>query len=197
MKAAKYAKYLLIIGLLAAMIISPKTVTKVAASGAEIEAMFAEGESPAHKTVAGTKTQMEGFYFVKKVNGVALVPTAGAPAGAYVKVMDTDKDNSSAAVAVANQAAAGLGGVVGPCINVEYGTMNSGKFNGTTEGSQGIIYIGIPGDFQSAGARYAVAAVYQGGACRVYENSSTNPSVIAVTVDQALSSKVMYAVIRY
>ena len=197
MKAAKYAKYLLIVGLLAALLISPRTVAKVAASGAEIESMYAEAESPLHKSVAGTKTQMEGFYLVNKVDGVALIPTAGQPAGAYVKVMDTDKDASKAAVAVATQAAAGLGGTVGPCINVDYGKIVKEEFVETTEGSQGILYIGIPGDFRQDGARYAVAAVYSGGGCRVYENSSTNPIAVAVTVDQAMSAKVMYALIKY
>ena len=199
MKSVKYAKYVLIAGLLAAMIISPRTVAKVAASGEEqaILEMYAEAESPAHKKVEGTMTQMEGFYLAKEVNGVALIPTAGKPANTYVKVTDTNKDASSAAVAVANNAAAQVGAVVGPCVNVNYGTMEKGKFVDTIEGSQGIVYIGIPANFRVPGARYGLVAVYQGGGYKVYESSSTNPNAIACTVDQAITPKVMYAMIRF
>ena len=214
MKFANYAKYVLIAGLFAALVISPKTAAIVAATAEppsqeelneisrqaevqkETDKWVEEATAPTHQTVAGTKSQVDGFYMAQKVDGVAMAPTGGAEKDSYVKVMDTDKTKSAAAVAVANNAAAEVGGIVGPCIDVDYGKMVNGKFTESTDGTAGTFSIGVPNDFATAGAQYAVAAIYQGGAYEIFENTSTNPKTVTVNVGQAKSPKVMYALIK-
>ena len=174
----------------------------------EIEAAYEEfvkeGTAPENKTVGGNKSEVNGFYYAKKVNGVAIQPSAGSGADktSYVVVSDTDKKKSSAAIDVANLAAGTLNGTVGPCINVSYGKIVDGKFVPTTDGSAGNMWIGIPDNFKVAGARYAVVAVYDGGSYKIINNtvSTANPAdsgKILASVPKATSPDVMYAVIRY
>ncbi len=168
------------------------------------EEFINEGTASANRTVDGNKSEVNGFYYAKKVNGVAIQPSAnsGADTTSYVRVSDTDKKKSHAAVGVADLAAATLNATVGPCINVSYGKITDGKFVSTTDGSDGNMWIGIPDNFKVAGARYAVIAVYEGGTYKIIYNtvSAANPAdsgKILVSVPKATSADVMYAVIRY
>lgn len=213
MKVMNYAKYVLIAGLFAALVISPRAVAMVAASGesaspaqtaetvrqakvqADTEAFVADATAAVNKTVAGTKSQVNGFYLAKKVDGVAFTKLGEVPKGLFVKVSDTDK-KSTAALASANAAAEEVGGVVGPCINVQYGKMENGKFVESTEGSAGSISIGVPGDFAEDGATYKLAAVYQGGAYEIFNDVSTNAKTVTALVTEAKSANVMYALIK-
>lgn len=173
---------------------------------AEAEAyheLVAEATAPVNQTVAAVSSQVEGFYLARGVQGVAFTAPAAAegaqaPAdNSFVKIYDTDKRKSTAAVSTANAVAATLGGEVGPCINVSYGTMTNGRFVRSTEGSAKTMNIGIPQSFRTEGATYAIAAIYAGGQYKIFENTSQDPAVITVDVEEAISPDVMYALIKY
>ena len=209
----KLLKYVLVAGLMGAIIAAPATEAIAAVSAeektdeeraeearqkkvqAEVENMIKEATAPVNKTVAGVKSAVDGYYFAKKVQGVALTPSVPGT-GSFVKVADTDATKSTAAVAVASNVASSFSGTVGPCINVYYGKMTGGKFTSSTEGTAGTISIGIPASFQTAGMDYSIVAVYAGGAYKIFNNISTNASVVTANVDQATSSNVMYAVVK-
>ncbi len=207
MKFSKNLKYLIVAGMITALVFAPatKAIASVSSEMARVQqeaiAYEQEATSPAHKTVGGVQSQIAGYYMAKGVDGVCLAPTAGTSAvGMFVKVNDTDKGSSSAAVTTATIAAtAELGptAIVGPCINVSYGQLVNGSVNPSTAGSAGLMSIGIPSSFQTPGAKYAVVGVYAGGAYKVFLNGNTNPTICTVAVEQALSSDVMYALVKY
>ena len=205
MGITKNFKYVVVAGLVIALALAPATKAFASLTGemervqAETEAFVAEATSPVNQTVAGVKSQVGGYYTAKEVKGVALAPSAPAT-GSFVKVQDTDKKKSTAAVATATAAATaelGATATVGPCINVSYNQSANGKITPSTAGSAGTISVGIPANFQTAGANYALVAVYAGGAYKVYPNTSADPAVISVAVDEAASSDVMYAIVKY
>ncbi|MBO4913336.1 MAG: hypothetical protein J5504_11470 [Butyrivibrio sp.] len=215
MEFRKLIKYVVVAGLMGAIFMAPVTEAIAAVSAeedgpseeeraeearqkklqAEVENMIKEATAPTNKTVAGVKSAVDGYYFAKKVQGVALTPSVPGT-GSFVKVADTDATKSKAAVAVASSVASSFSGTVGPCINVFYGKMAGGKFTSSTEGTAGTISIGIPASFQTAGMDYSIVAVYAGGAYKIFNNTSTNASVVTAKVDQAASSNVMYAVVK-
>ena len=227
MDIKKSVKYFVVAGLIGALLFTPATKAIAAVSGEseseaeirtisleeqaeqarqamvnrQLDEFLAEATSTVNQTVAGTKSQVNGLYAAKGVQGVAMAPStdSGSDKNSYVKVTDTDKKKSSAAVAVANTVAATLSpnAVVGPCINVEYGKMENGKFTESTSGSKGELSIGVPAGFRSEGAKYAVVAVYGGGAFDCYENTSTDPNKVTVNVGEAKSANVMYALVKY
>lgn len=210
MDIKKSVKYIVVAGIIGALALAPASKAIAAVTGEEArqleltrqaQAFVEEATSPVNQTVAGTKSQVGGFYVAKKVQGVAMAPAAdsGAAKESFVKVTDTDKKKSTAAVAVADTAAASLspGAVVGPCINVQYGKMEKGKYVETTDGSKGELNIGVPANFRSDNAKYAIIAVYEKGLYKVYENTSTDPTKITVNVDEAASANVMYALVKY
>lgn len=165
----------------------------------EYRELVEEATAPANQTVAGMKSQQDGYYLAKKVEGVCFVPDAAtaAPAGnSFVKVTDTDKNKSKGAMNSANAVATMLGGTVGPCIDVRYGRMEKGSYVLSPIASGGTMSIGIPQAFRTLGANYAVVAIYAGGAYKVFENTSADPAYVTVTVEEALSADVMYAIIK-
>ncbi|RKM63314.1 hypothetical protein D6856_04110 [Butyrivibrio sp. XB500-5] len=209
----KILKYVVVAGLVGALISAPFSSAIAAASAEEPsqeelnekarqarvererEELIAEAISPVNKTVAGVKSSVDGYYLAKKVQGVAF--TASAPEKtSFVKVMDTDVKKSAAAVAVAQNAANALGGTLGPCIDVTYGKMVNGVFTLSTDASAGSVSIGIPANFRTEGASYSIVAVYAGGAYTVYDNVSTNANAATANVQQASSANVMYALIK-
>ncbi len=165
-----------------------------------VEAFFNEGSAAENKTVGSNNSSVNGFFHARKVDGVAIQPTA-ATEDSYIRVADTDKKKSKDAVKVADDIAGLINGTVGPCINVNYGGMVDGKFVPSTDGSSGFMWIGIPGNFRVNGARYYVVAVYEGGEFKVFDNivNHINPADsgrILVNLPQAPSANVMYAIIR-
>ena len=210
MKLGKGFKYVVVLGMIAAISLAPVTRAIAAVSAGEnvetetveeklekaYNAIIKEGTKPENRTVAGVKSATDGLYLANKVKGVAMTPSAKKE-GAYVKVGDTDKKKSHAAVATADAVAQSLNGTVGPCINVFYGTKSGKDFVRTTEGSAGTLSIGIPDSFKTEGATYALVGVYAGGQFKIFENVSEDPSVITAAVDEAASVDVMYALIKY
>lgn len=209
----KIVKYVAVAGLVGAIAFSPFTSAIVAASAEEPtqeelaekarqervererEELIAEATSPVNRTVAGTKSSLDGYYLAKKVKGVAFAPTS-FDKSSFVKVTDTDIKKSSAAYGVVQNVAAGLNATVGPCIDVSYGKMVNGNFAAGTDASAGSISIGIPSNFRTENATYSVVAVYAGGTYKVFDNISSDPNAVTVNVEQATSPNVMYAVIR-
>ena len=167
----------------------------------QYDELIEEATAPANQTVAGVKSDVGGYYLAKEVQGVALTPSTGAGTAkdSFVKVLDVDKSKSTAAVAVAENAAAAIApnAQVGPCINVTYGKKNGENFVQSTDGSSGTLNIGIPANFRSEGASYSVVAVYGGGAYKVFENTSTDPAKFTANVDAALTPNVMYALVKH
>ena len=165
------------------------------------EELIVEATSPVNQTVAGVKSDVGGYYLAKGVQGVAMTPATGAGTAkdSFVKVLDADKTKSTAAVAVAQNAAAAIAPAaqVGPCINVTYGKKQGENFVQSTDASAGTLNIGIPANFRSEGATYSVVAVYGGGAFKVFENTSTDPAKFTANVDTALTPNVMYALIKH
>ncbi|MBR0090931.1 MAG: hypothetical protein IJP92_04470 [Lachnospiraceae bacterium] len=220
MKLGKGFKYVVVLGMVAAISVAPVTRAIAAVSAEETtantsettaeeaeaarqeaiarayDAIIQEGKKPENRTVAGVKSETDGLYLAKKVKGVAMNPSV-KKGDEYVKVGDTDKKKSYAAVATADAVAQSLNGTVGPCINVFYGTKSGKEFVRTTEGSAGILSIGIPDNFKTEGATYALVGVYAGGQFKIFENVSEDPSVITAAVDEASSVDVMYALIKY
>ena len=151
MDIKKSVKYIVVAGIIGALIFAPASQVIAAVSGEELQEQARQEElnritrefveeatAPVNQTVAGTKSQVGGFYTAKKVQGVAMAPSAdsGAAKESFVKVTDTDKKKSTAAVAVADAVAATLSpnAEVGPCINVQYGKLENGKYAATTAG---------------------------------------------------------------
>jgi hypothetical protein len=167
----------------------------------QYDELIEEATAPANQTVAGVKSDVGGYYLAKEVQGVALTPSTGAGTAkdSFVKVLDVDKSKSTAAVAVAENAAAAIApnAQVGPCISVTYGKKNGENFVQSTDGSSGTLNIGIPANFRSEGATYSVVAVYGGGAYKVFENTSTDPAKFTANVDAALTPNVMYALVKH
>ena len=105
MGITKNLKYVIVAGLVAALVFAPATKAFASVTSEmervkeETEAFVAEATSAEHQTVAGVKSQVGGFYTAKEVSGVALAPAAGiSSTGSFVKVTDTDKKKSTAAV---------------------------------------------------------------------------------------------------
>ncbi len=167
----------------------------------QYDELIEEATAPANQTVAGVKSDVGGYYLAKEVQGVALTPSTGAGTAkdSFVKVLDVDKSKSTAAVAVAENAAAAIApnAQVGPCISVTYGKKSGENFVQSTDGSSGTLNIGIPANFRSEGATYSVVAVYGGGAYKVFENTSTDPAKFTANVDAALTPNVMYALVKH
>ncbi len=170
----------------------------------EIEAAYEdfikEGNSIENKTVGNNKSSVNGFFYARNVNGVAVQPTA-SDKNSYVRVADTDKNKSKNAIGVANLVASTYKGTVGPCLNVNYGNMVDGKFVPSTTGSAGYMWIGIPGNFRINGAKYSVIAIYEGGSYKIFNNivNAINPAdsgKILINLPEATSANVMYALVR-
>lgn len=170
----------------------------------EIEAAYEdfikEGNSIENKTVGNNKSSVNGFFYARNVNGVAVQPTA-SDKNSYVRVADTDKNKSKNAIGVANLVASTYKLTVGPCLNVNYGNMVDGKFVPSTTGSAGYMWIGIPGNFRVNGANYSVIAIYEGGSYKIFNNivNAINPAdsgKILINLPEATSANVMYALVR-
>ncbi len=166
----------------------------------KLEAFFNEGSALENKTVGSNKSSVNGFFYARNVNGVAVQPTA-SDKNSYVRVADTDKNKSKNAVGVANLVASTYKGTVGPCLNVNYGNMVDGKFVPSTTGSAGYMWIGIPGNFRANGAKYSVIAIYEGGSYKIFDNivNAINPADsgnILINLPEATSANVMYALVR-
>jgi hypothetical protein len=147
------------------------------------------------------KTEADGMYFAKSIDGVAVNSSAqinealGTTTGekAYVTTWDVTEKTSPAAMASVNAAAAEVNATVGPTVQINVGKRSAnGVDYSNTEGTF-TTTIGIPAKFYVEGATYAVVHVLPGGATEILENKSTDPKSIVVDIS---TGEGVYSIIR-
>ena len=155
-------------------------------------------------SVKGVKSTVSGAYFIKKVNGVAIItPMADIIAGygigsgerLYAKVWDLDPKKSYMAKQVIDVAAASVGAEVGPGLNIELGKLSGGKYSLLSQdGSAITIKVGIPASFVQNGKTYAVVRVRPGGAVSILADQDTDIDTVTFTTTGGAGAD---AIIRY
>lgn len=154
-------------------------------------------------TVAGVKSSVGGAYLLQK--GIAAAVTTPAATIAqgyalkdgetpYVKVFDMDVKKSNLAKASLDMAATAFGGTNVGYIQMEFGKMSNGEYSLLPAGAGITASFSIPKEAQSAGARYAVIRVVEGGAFTLLENTSTDPSVVSFVTTGGAAA---YAIVKF
>lgn len=159
---------------------------------------------PVTSTVAGVKSSLAGVYLATNVNGTAITTGLSAISDGYglaggekpyARIYNMDGKKSYLAQACIDNAAASMGAVVGPAINVEIGKMASGKFSLLpADGAPISLKVGIPKSFAQSDKTFAVVAVRPGGVVSVLTDTDTNPDT--VTFDTT-AGQAVYALIKY
>lgn len=154
-------------------------------------------------TVAGVKSTVNGAYLLQKGVAVAVTtPSAnisqafglGVGETPYVKALDMDVKKSNLAKASLDMAAAAFGGNNVGYIQMEIGKMTNGEYSLLPAEGKVSISFSIPAAAQSAGARYAVIRVVEGGAFTLLENTSTTPGVVSFTTTGGAAA---YAIVKF
>lgn len=161
-------------------------------------------EIPTTSSVAGTKTTLAGVYMATCVNGTAITTSVaniaanyGLTAGEkpYARIYNMDTKKSPLAAAAIDQAAASMGAVVGPYVNVELGKMSNGKFSLLpSDGAEITMKFGIPKSFAQDGKTFAVICVRPGGAVTILEDTDTNQDTVTFNTTGGQGA---YAIIKY
>ncbi|MDE7199756.1 MAG: hypothetical protein K2O15_12865 [Lachnospiraceae bacterium] len=159
---------------------------------------------PKTSSVAGVQSTVAGVYLATNVRGTAITTGLsnisegyGLQKGEkpYARIYNMDAKKSHLAQACIDNAAASMGAVAGPAINVEIGKMASGKFSLLpAEGTPISLKVGIPKNFAQGDKTFAVVAVRPGGAVSVLTDTDTNPDT--VTFDTT-AGQAVYALIKY
>lgn len=159
---------------------------------------------PVTSSVAGTASTVAGVYLASNVNGTAITTGLTAISDGYgltggekpyARIYNMDAKKSYLAQACIDNAAASMGAVAGPAINVEIGKMASGKFSLLpAEGTPISLKVGIPKSFAQSDKTFAVVAVRPGGVVSVLTDTDTNPDT--VTFDTT-AGQAVYALIKY
>ena len=144
---------------------------------------------PVTSSVGGVKSSLPGVYLATSVRGTAI--TSG-----LTSIADNmDSKKSHLAQACIDDAAAAMGAVTGPAINVEIGKMASGKFSLLpADGAEITLKVGVPKSFAQSDKTFAVVAVRPGGVVSVLTDTDTDPNT--VTFDTTAGQGV-YALIKY
>ena len=161
-------------------------------------------EIPTTSSVAGVKTTVAGVYMATSVNGTAITTSVaniassyglGAGERPYARIYNMDTKKSPLAAAAIDQAAAAMGAVVGPYVNVELGKMSGGKFGLLpSDGAPITIKFGIPKSFAQDGKTFAVICVRPGGAVSILEDTDTNPDTVTFNTTGGQGA---YAIVKY
>lgn len=159
---------------------------------------------PTTSAVAGVNSTVAGVYLATNVRGTAITTGLttisngyGLTAGEkpYARIYNMDAKKSYLAQACIDNAAASMGAVAGPAINVEIGKMASGKFSLLpADGAPISLKVGIPKSFAQSNKTFAVVAVRPGGVVSVLTDTDTNPDT--VTFDTT-AGQAVYALIKY
>lgn len=159
---------------------------------------------PAKSSVAGVASSLPGVYLASNVNGTAITTglttisdSYGLANGEkpYARIYNMDAKKSYLAQACIDNAAASMGAVAGPAINVEIGKMASGKFNLLpADGAPISLKVGIPASFAQSEKTFAVVAVRPGGVVSVLADTDADPNT--VTFDTT-AGQAVYALIKY
>lgn len=177
-----------------------------------IAASFEDGDStvtsvadlPNYNAAGGVTSTINGVYIATVVNGTAITTgldtiaaSYGLAAGEtpYARIYNMDGKKSYLAQAVIDNAAASLGAVVGPEINIEIGKLSGGKFSLLPSDGAGItLKVGIPASFAQDGKTFAVVAVRPGGAVSILADTDSDPNTITFTTTAGQGA---YALIKY
>lgn len=159
---------------------------------------------PATSSVAGVKSSLAGVYLASNVNGTAITTGLSTISDSYglangekpyARIYNMDGKKSYLAQACIENAAASMGAVAGPAINVEIGKMASGKFSLLpADGAPISLKVGIPKSFAQSDKTFAVVAVRPGGVVSVLTDVDTDPNT--VTFDTT-AGQAVYALIKY
>lgn len=159
---------------------------------------------PATSSVAGVKSSLAGVYLASNVNGTAITTGLSTISDGYglangekpyARIYNMDGKKSYLAQACIENAAASMGAVAGPAINVEIGKMASGKFSLLpADGAPISLKVGIPKSFAQSDKTFAVVAVRPGGVVSVLTDTDTDPNT--VTFDTT-AGQAVYALIKY
>lgn len=161
-------------------------------------------ELPNLNAAGGTASSLAGVYIATSVNGTAITTGAdtiasgyGLAAGErpYARIYNMDGKKSPLAQAAIDSAAASLGAVVGPAINVEIGKMASGKFSLLpSDGAAINLKVGIPKSFAQDGKTFAVVAVRPGGAVSILADTDADANTVTFSTTAGQGA---YALIKY
>lgn len=159
---------------------------------------------PVTSSVAGVKSSLPGVYLATNVKGTAITTGLSTISDGYglangekpyARIYNMDSKKSYLAQACIDNAAASMGAVAGPAINVEIGKMASGKFSLLpSDGAVISLKVGIPKSFAQSDKTFAVVAVRPGGVVSVLKDTDTNPDT--VTFDTT-AGQAVYALIKY
>lgn len=220
---ANIAKRVLLCALTAALLVAPAMGVSASSSGSKGSSKVEEiissngGQSntggsgsssvasvPTTSAVAGVKSSLPGVYLATNVRGTAIttglstISTGYGLANGerpYARIYNMDAKKSYQAQACIDNAAASMGAVAGPAINVEIGKMASGKFSLLpADGAAISLKVGIPKNFAQSDKTFAVVAVRPGGAVSILQDTDTNPDT--VTFDTT-AGQAVYALIKY
>ncbi len=159
---------------------------------------------PVTSSVGGVKSSLPGVYLATSVRGTAITSSLTSIADnyglkngerPYARIYNMDSKKSHLAQACIDDAAAAMGAVTGPAINVEIGKMASGKFSLLpADGAEITLKVGVPKSFAQSDKTFAVVAVRPGGVVSVLTDTDTDPNT--VTFDTTAGQGV-YALIKY
>ncbi len=159
---------------------------------------------PATSSVAGVASSLPGVYLATNVRGTAITTGLSSISDGYglangekpyARIYNMDAKKSYLAQACIDNAAASMGAVAGPAINVEIGKMASGKFSLLpAEGAVISLKVGVPKSFAQSDKTFAVVAVRPGGVVTILQDTDTNPDT--VTFDTT-AGQAVYALIKY
>lgn len=179
-------------------------ITASIESDGESTGVSSIAELPNLNVAGGAKSAIDGVYIATNVNGTAIVTGLdtiasgyGLAAGekAYARIYNMDSKKSYLAQAVIDSAAASLGAVVGPAINIEIGKLSGGKFSLLpSDGPAITIKVGIPKSFAQDGKTFAVVAVRPGGAVSILADTDADPNTVTFSTTAGQGA---YALIKY
>lgn len=159
---------------------------------------------PNTSSVAGVKSSLAGVYLAANVKGTAITTGLSTISDGYglangekpyARIYNMDAKKSYLAQACIDNAAASMGAVAGPAINVEIGKMASGKFSLLpADGAPISLKVGIPNSFAQSDKTFAVVAVRPGGVVSVLADTDTNPDTVSF---DTTAGQAVYALIKY
>ena len=159
---------------------------------------------PTTSSVAGVTTTVQGVYLATCVSGTAITTSIADISGSYgltagevpyARFYNMDAKKSYLAKAVIDNAAAAVGGTVGPCFNIEIGKKANGRFSLLSqEGGKIAVKVGIPKSFVQDGKTFAVVCVRPGGTVSILQDTDTNPDTVTF---ETTGGQGAYAIIKY
>lgn len=179
-------------------------ITASIESDGESAGVASVAELPNLNAAGGTASSLAGVYIATNVNGTAITTGLDTIASGYAlvagekpyaRIYNMDGKKSPLAQAAIDSAAASLGAVVGPAINVEIGKMSSGKFSLLpSDGAAVTLKVGIPKSFAQDGKTFAVVAVRPGGAVSILTDTDADPNTVTFSTTAGQGA---YALIKY